>query len=55
LGATGFVRADAPRQQELFAAQATSREGWAAVDKTVATIRGKFGDRVIRRATLKED
>jgi hypothetical protein len=49
------VPADAPRQQELFAASGTSREEWAAVDKTVATIREKFGDRVIRRATLTED
>jgi DNA polymerase-4 len=55
LGATGLVPADAPRQQELFAARGTSREEWEAVDKTVATIRGKFGDRVIRRATLKGD
>ncbi len=55
LGATGLVPADAPRQQELFAAERSSREGWETVDKTVATIRSKFGDRVIRRATLKED
>lgn len=55
LGATGFVPADAPMQQELFAASGTSREEWATVDRTVATIREKFGDRVIRRATLTED
>ncbi len=55
LGATGFVPADAPRQQELFAVAERSRAGWEAVDRTVATIKTKFGDRVIRRATLKED
>jgi DNA polymerase-4 len=55
LGATGFVPADIPRQQELFAASGPSRDEWAKVDKTVATIREKFGDRVIRRATLTED
>jgi DNA polymerase-4 len=55
LGATGFVPAEAPRQQELFAAEGMSREGWETVDKTMAKIRSKFGDGVIRRATLKED
>jgi DNA polymerase-4 len=55
VGATGFVPADAPRQQELFAASGTSRDEWATVDETVATIREKFGDRAIRRATLTED
>ncbi len=55
LGATGFVPADAPRQQELFAVAEKSRAGWEAVDRTVATIKTKFGDRVIRRATLQED
>jgi hypothetical protein len=55
VGATGFVPADAPRQQELFANSGTSRDEWAAVDETVATIREKFGDRAIRRATLTEE
>jgi DNA polymerase IV len=55
LGATGFVPADTPRQQELFAANGMPREGWETVDKTMAKIRNKFGDGVIRRATLKED
>jgi DNA polymerase-4 len=55
VGATGFVPADAPRQQELFAASGASRDEWATVDETVATIREKFGDRAIRRATLTED
>jgi DNA polymerase-4 len=55
LGATGFLPAGAPRQRELFAAAGTSGEEWTAVDETVASIREKFGDRMIRRATLKED
>ena len=55
LGATGFVPADAPRQQELFAGEERSREGWEKVDRTVETIKSKFGDKVIQRATLKED
>jgi DNA polymerase IV len=55
LGATGFVPAAAPRQQELFAPEEKSRAGWEKVDRTVATIKDKFGDGVIRRATLKED
>jgi hypothetical protein len=55
LGATGFVPAVTPRQRELFAADGMSREGWETVDKTMAKIRSKFGDGVIRRATLKED
>ena len=55
LGATGFVPADAPRQQELFAGEERSREGWEKVDRTVESIKSKFGDKVIQRATLKED
>jgi len=55
LGATGFVPADAPRQKELFAGEERSREGWEKVDRTVETIKSKFGDKVIQRATLKED
>ena len=55
LGATGFVPADAPRQQELFAKEESVREGWEKVDRTLETIKTKFGDKVIQRATLKED
>ena len=55
LGATGFVPADAPRQQELFAGEERSREGWEKVDRTVESIKSKFGEKVIQRATLKED
>jgi DNA polymerase-4 len=55
LGATGFVPADAPRQQELFAGEERSRESWEKVDRTVETIKSKFGDKVIQRARLKED
>jgi DNA polymerase IV len=55
LGATGFVPANAPQQQELFAGEERSRDGWEKVDRTVETIKSKFGDKVIQRATLKED
>lgn len=55
LGATGLVPAGVPQQQALFAAGVGSREGWEKVEKTIATIRGKFGDRLIRRATLTDD
>jgi DNA polymerase-4 len=55
LGAAGLVPADAPQQQELFATAKRSGEGWETVDRTVASIKSRFGDRVIRRATLKED
>ena len=53
LGATGFTRADAPRQQELFAADARTQDGWEKVDRTVERIKGRFGDGVICRAALK--
>jgi DNA polymerase IV len=55
LGATGFVPADAPRQQELFAGEKRSRDGWEKMDRTLETIKSKFGDKVIQRATLKKD
>jgi len=55
LGATGFVPADAPRQQELFAGEKTSQEGWEKVDRTMENIKSRYGDKVIRRATLKEE
>lgn len=55
LGATGFVPADAPQQQELFAEEKTSPEGWKKVDQALENIRSRYGEKVIRRATLKED
>jgi hypothetical protein len=55
LGATGFVPADAPRQQELFTRMETPQEGWEKLDQTLETIKIKFGEKIIRRATLKED
>ncbi len=55
LGATGFSRAGAPQQQGLFAGEARAQEGWAAVDRTLDRIRGRFGDGVICRAVLKDD
>jgi DNA polymerase-4 len=54
LGATGFVPADAPRQQELFARAETSSEDWKKIDQTVEAIKSKFGEKLIQRATLKE-
>jgi DNA polymerase-4 len=55
LGATGFVPATAPRQQELFAAKDRSAEGWEKVDRAVETIKSRFGNKIIERATLKGD
>jgi len=55
LGATGFVPADAPRQQALFARREAPQEGWGKIDQTLETIKSKFGEKVIQRATLKED
>jgi DNA polymerase-4 len=55
LGATGFSRAGAPRQQGLFASEARARDGWETVDRTLDRIRGRFGDGVICRAVLKDD
>lgn len=55
LGATGFVPVTAPRQQELFAAKGRSAEGWEKVDRAVETIKSRFGNKIIERATLKGD
>jgi DNA polymerase IV len=55
LGATGFTRAGAPRQQGLFAAEARDQGGWEKVDRAVDRIRSRFGDGVICRAALKDD
>jgi DNA polymerase IV len=55
LGATGFVRADAPTQQELFGREKKPREGWEKVDRTLETIKNRFGQDVIKRGTLSED
>lgn len=55
LGATGFVPANAPRQQVLFGGEETAGEGWEKMDRTVAAIKGRFGAKIIRRATLRED
>jgi DNA polymerase-4 len=55
LGATGFVPATAPRQQELFAAKDRSTEGWEKVDRAVESIKSRFGNKIIERATLKGD
>jgi len=55
LGATGLVPEDAPQQGELFAAVEPSGEEWETVDLTVEKIKSKFGEGLIRRASLTED
>jgi len=55
LGATGLVPEDAPQQGELFAAVEPSGEEWETVDRTVEKIKSKFGEGLIRRASLTED
>jgi len=55
LGATGLVSEDAPHQGKLFAAMESSEEEWETVDRTVARIKSKFGDGLIRRASLTEE
>ncbi len=55
LGATGLVPEDAPQQGKLFATAETAGEDWETVDRTVADIKSKFGDGLIRRASLTED
>jgi DNA polymerase-4 len=55
LGATGFVRAGTPVQQELFGREKRPREGWEKVDRTLETIKNRFGEDVIKRGTLSEE
>ena len=55
LGATGFVRADTPVQQELFGREKKVRPGWEKVDRTMETIKSRFGEDVIKRGTLSEE
>jgi DNA polymerase-4 len=55
LGASGLVSEDAPHQGNLFATMESSEEEWETVDRTVARIKSKFGDGLIRRASLTED
>ena len=55
LGATGFVRADTPVQQELFGREKKVRPGWENVDRTMETIKSRFGEDVIKRGTLSEE
>lgn len=55
LGATGFVRAEAPTQEELFGREKNPREGWEKVDRTLETIKSRFGEEVIKRGTLSEE
>jgi DNA polymerase-4 len=55
LGATGLVPEDAPQQGQLFAAAETVGGDWETVDRTVADIKSKFGEGLIRRASLTED
>ena len=55
LGATGFVRVDTPVQQELFGREKKPRVGWEKVDRTLETIKSRFGEDVIKRGTLSEE
>ena len=55
LGATGFVRADTPVQQELFGREKKPQAGWEKVDRTLETIKSRFGEDVIKRGTLSEE
>jgi DNA polymerase-4 len=55
LGATGFVRADAPQQQALFSGISKQDQGWEEVDRTLEKIRSRFGAEIIARGTLSEE
>jgi DNA polymerase-4 len=55
LGATGLVSEDAPHQGALFNELESSDKEWETVDRTVARIKSKFGDGLIRRASLTEE
>jgi DNA polymerase-4 len=55
LGVTGLTSEDAPQQVKLFAEMEPSGEEWETVDRTVERIKSKFGDGLIRRASLTEE
>jgi DNA polymerase-4 len=55
LGATGFVPASVPRQRGLFEEAAAVERDWEAVDRTLESIKKKFGGNAIKRGTLTED
>lgn len=55
LAASGLVPEDAPQQGQLFAAAETPGGDWETVDRTVTDIKSKFGDELIRRASLTKD
>jgi DNA polymerase-4 len=53
LGASGLVSPKLPVQQDLFVAGADRGETWEALDRTVESIREKFGKSAVSRAVLR--
>jgi DNA polymerase-4 len=54
VGASGFSSVTAPVQIGLFERNNETEDDWEKVDRTLDTITKKFGNGVVRRATLKE-
>jgi DNA polymerase-4 len=55
LGASGFVSPALPVQQDLFSAAADRGETWETLDRTLESIRKKYGKDVVCRAVLRSE
>jgi DNA polymerase-4 len=55
LGASGLTGMDAPVQRSLFATAGYRADNWEKVDKVMDSITGKFGQKGIQKASLKND
>ena len=54
VGASGFISASVPVQMGLFEKEKAAGKTWEQVDKTLDHIKKKYGQDIIRRASLKE-
>ena len=54
VGASGFISASVPVQMGLFEKEKAAGKTWEQVDKTLDHINKKYGQDIIRRASLKE-
>ncbi|MGD8368568.1 MAG: DNA polymerase IV [Desulfobacterales bacterium] len=53
LGASGFVSTQLPVQQDLFAAAADRGETWEKIDRTLESIKEKYGKDAVCRAVFR--
>jgi hypothetical protein len=55
VGASGLVSGSVPVQMGIFEKENIARDYWEKVDRAVDSITKKYGQKVVKRGSLKDD